>query len=270
MVDAIAVQPDARPSFDPENRMPEPRDILRICSSLVTLVQRPSVGYVDGVADVDNDDENGGERIVTELRLAHFSVKEYLISDRIAPSFSSSPADRVARASIAKLCLAYLLDLDHGLPPDELRARFKFSQYCARYWTIHAKAADGVDEGLQTKILEFLNERERAYLTCYDLYDPDLSWLDSDRRVATDRPPPLYYASLMGLSKSVGALLDRGADVNAQGGWYDNALQAASYGCHDKIVQMLQARTELLCRSSKVRIVMNNSEKGARDLLSRM
>ena len=34
-------------------------------------------------------------------------------------------------------------------------------------------------------------------------------------------------------------LLDKGADVNAQGGLYGNALQAASEGGHDLMVQML-------------------------------
>ena len=34
-------------------------------------------------------------------------------------------------------------------------------------------------------------------------------------------------------------LLDKGADVNAVGGEYGNALQAASYGGHDKVMQML-------------------------------
>ena len=34
-------------------------------------------------------------------------------------------------------------------------------------------------------------------------------------------------------------LLEKGADVNAQGGDYGNALQAASAGGYDKVVQML-------------------------------
>jgi ankyrin repeat protein len=34
-------------------------------------------------------------------------------------------------------------------------------------------------------------------------------------------------------------LVDAGADVNAQGGYYGNALQAASDGSHEKIVQTL-------------------------------
>ncbi len=34
-------------------------------------------------------------------------------------------------------------------------------------------------------------------------------------------------------------LMNAGANVNAQGGDYGNALQAASLGGHDKVVQML-------------------------------
>jgi ankyrin repeat protein len=34
-------------------------------------------------------------------------------------------------------------------------------------------------------------------------------------------------------------LLDQGADVNAQGGYFSNALQAASREGHEQIVQML-------------------------------
>ena len=37
-------------------------------------------------------------------------------------------------------------------------------------------------------------------------------------------------------------LLDRGADVNAQGGEYGNALQAALERGHDRVVQMLLDR----------------------------
>jgi ankyrin repeat protein len=34
-------------------------------------------------------------------------------------------------------------------------------------------------------------------------------------------------------------LLDQGADINAQGGEYGSALQAASFSNHKKVVQML-------------------------------
>ena len=34
-------------------------------------------------------------------------------------------------------------------------------------------------------------------------------------------------------------LLEKGADVNAQGGYYDTALQAASFQGREKVVEML-------------------------------
>jgi ankyrin repeat protein len=38
-------------------------------------------------------------------------------------------------------------------------------------------------------------------------------------------------------------LLGKGADVNAQGGEYGNALQAASYGGHEKVVEQLLGKS---------------------------
>ncbi|KAJ7710106.1 ankyrin repeat-containing domain protein [Mycena olivaceomarginata] len=49
----------------------------------------------------------------------------------------------------------------------------------------------------------------------------------------------LQAAASRGQDKIVQVLLDKGADVNAQGGFYENALRAAASGGHDKIVQVL-------------------------------
>jgi hypothetical protein len=48
--------------------------------------------------------------------------------------------------------------------------------------------------------------------------------------------------SLLGHEKVVSMLIERGADGNAQGGFYGNALQAASDGGHEKVVEMLIAK----------------------------
>jgi ankyrin repeat protein len=49
----------------------------------------------------------------------------------------------------------------------------------------------------------------------------------------------LSWAAELGYTKFVEVLISKGADVNAQGGHYGNALQAASAGSHEKMVQLL-------------------------------
>ena len=122
---------------------------------------------------------------------------------------------------------------------------------------------------------------KKAFATWIRLHDMDLPWVSNayyDRTIS-HVASPLYYAALLGLEtimnsifaidtwdadlsgtvnaqggyygnalhaasfggheKAVQILLDQGADVNAQGGYYGNALQAASFGGHEKVVQML-------------------------------
>ncbi|KAK5943798.1 hypothetical protein PMZ80_003079 [Knufia obscura] len=72
-----------------------------------------------------------------------------------------------------------------------------------------------------------------------------LKWmLQSNKNYDVDRSDDagrtaLVWACEFGYEKVVQILLDQGADVNAQGGKYGNALQAASQRGHEKVVQML-------------------------------
>ncbi|KAF2721065.1 purine and uridine phosphorylase, partial [Polychaeton citri CBS 116435] len=66
-IDAIVVFPDRTPAFDERHRMPQPREITRFCSSLVSIVNHEI-----------EPSKNSGDY----LQLAHFSVKEYLVSKR--------------------------------------------------------------------------------------------------------------------------------------------------------------------------------------------
>ena len=131
VAEVIAVNTKGKPRFDPKNRLWEPQLILMICSSLVTTV----------VSTID--DGYGKTREIEEVRLAHFSVKEYLVSDRIR----TGPASRYniakcAHDHIAQTCLTYLLYFRGPslLTLDNID-EFPLVRYAAKYWTQHARMA---------------------------------------------------------------------------------------------------------------------------------
>jgi hypothetical protein len=111
LVDIIAVNIEGDPRFDVENRLKNPREILIICSSLVTLSAKTTEG-------------SHNKTIETVVTLAHFSVKEYLVSERIrkGPASKYSIEEIPANISISEICLAYLLQFDKpsSLDPDTI------------------------------------------------------------------------------------------------------------------------------------------------------
>src|ERR1700735_3019374 len=75
------------------------------------------------------------------IKLAHFSIKEYLMSDdllRGAASFFHFTAE-LSHSLIAQTCLAYLLQFDTFKSLDqEVIKSSPLAEYAARYWIIHA------------------------------------------------------------------------------------------------------------------------------------
>jgi hypothetical protein len=55
----------------------------------------------------------------------------------------------------------------------------------------------------------------------------------------------LQAASFKGNEKLVKLLLDKGADVNAEGGYFGTALQAASCRSHENLVELLLGKGAL-------------------------
>jgi hypothetical protein len=221
-VDVIVVDPDRDPPFDPKLRLPIPREILKICSSLVSLVTRQV-------------NRNGRETLM-ELQLAHFSVKEYLTSGRVEATFKESISEISARRSISRVCLAYLSHLDEKCPLQEIKVAFPLAEYSARCWMDHARPVE-TEEDVQESILKFFLQQRQAYTVWACLFDSDSQW--EEPQLLRNMGTPLYYASLAGLGHTVKLLLENGADVNARGGLYGTALQAASHEGHDQVVQRL-------------------------------
>ncbi|KAI1754784.1 hypothetical protein F4782DRAFT_462126 [Xylaria castorea] len=212
-VDCIAV--DTRTQrFDPEDRIPVPKEISRYCSSLVVIVNTAC----------DNK-----ERTATAIQLAHCSVKDYFVSNRLPPNIAEYLVVEAASESITNVCLTYLLRIPQNNPDRQL---YPLARYAAQYWVSHAVAANN-SRSLVTPIVDCF-DCQTLFEDCYRLY-PMESWI-TDKREAPHCP---YYAALVGLNQVIQTILDNGANVDAKGGRYGNALQAASFNGHEDIVQML-------------------------------
>ncbi|KAK0712676.1 Pfs, NACHT and ankyrin domain protein [Lasiosphaeria miniovina] len=212
-VDAMAVDLENDHQFDAKDRLPCPMEITRFGSSLVSLFERESN---------------------IELELAHFSVKEYLTTKALPEPFQYEMSEGIARRRITKICLAHLSCLNNRQSVAEITTLFPQARYSAKYWMDHAKQAKTWND-VRKSIMDFF-KNDTAYTTWGYLFNPDKDW---DKHPIPNTIRPLYLASLKGLNTAVQMLLKKGADVNAQGGKYGNALHAASAGGYDKIAWIL-------------------------------
>jgi ankyrin repeat protein len=231
VAEVVAIDLERNPSFDSDEVFEDPSDVLSICKSLVsiaTIEQPPTASSKDASVVVN---------------LAHHSVREYLISER-------SLQGRAARYSIhgldcnefiAESCISYLLQFQEpGSLSDKTLQVSKLALYAAKFWITHAQEASHEAEGLNRLILELFSARNSVYLNWMRIYDPDHPSREPNfDRMLAEVPVPLYYASLTGLTEVVCRLIEFGADVNAQGGYYGNPIRAASAGGHTKIVELL-------------------------------
>jgi ankyrin repeat protein len=220
MVEVLAVSFEDGPRFDVDQRYPEPQDILTRCSSLVSISCRSPRWPGDEPRD--------------ELTLAHFSVKEYLISDRVRNGAACGyrVTENCANLSIAQTCLAYLLQFNTRYRWHQFRS-FPLSKYAAHRWIEHARSqGDSESTDLRPLIMELLQPTKDHYLNWVLLYNRGNDFDD-------EVPAPLYYCSATAMMETTKLLLQKGADVNARGGTYGNALQAASSNGHEAIVHLL-------------------------------
>ncbi|KAF8499924.1 hypothetical protein JB92DRAFT_2677543, partial [Gautieria morchelliformis] len=234
-LDVLATEPDAEDGslFDRSRRLWDPRDILTICSSLVAITDPDAKLHEEDsiehhAADVD---EPG------EVRLAHFSVREYLISEHLRNDVTLSRFhfnQKVAEIFIAQTCLAYLLQFDQpGSVDSSTGTSYPLCHYAAEHWMDHARAdAAGSSDTLHRLTMNLLEPSDPAYTNWLWLCRQNLSW-------ESYYVSPLYYTSLAGLERATQSLLMNGSDVNGRGGNKGSALQAAALKGHATVVGLL-------------------------------
>ncbi|KAI9451144.1 hypothetical protein BJY52DRAFT_129302 [Lactarius psammicola] len=228
--------------------------VLSTCSSLITIVTA------------------GDSQVV---QFSHFSVKEFLMSDRLATSTKDISRYHIvledANTLIARACLSVLL----RDPVDENSvAPAPLARYSAEYWVAHAQV-----ENVALRIrdgMEYLFDPDKPYFSAWveshnlDTFDPAEP---PDNMLP--RAAPLYYAAFCGFHEIVEQLalkypqyanaisgnagtalhaasyagqvqvvrsllkLKCGVDVNARGFWNQSPLQFASFDGHLDVVQCL-------------------------------
>jgi ankyrin repeat protein len=207
---AIQFDPDAEPAviegFRPEN--PE-EAVLSACSTLIAVINK------------------GGSKTV---QFSHFSVKEFLTSDRLWTSKVETirrhyiPLD-AAHMILAQACLTELVQLDENMDNERL-APFPLTRYAARHWINHAKFED-VASGVQDMMERLFDPRKSCLAAWIRIHD-------MDRRRLLHLPRPkgtaLYYAILCGFNGLANFLIvAHTEDVNAKCGNQGSPLYAALY-----------------------------------------
>jgi ankyrin repeat protein len=175
------------------------------------------------------------------IALAHYSVQEYLVSDRIkqGPAKQYNMHEAKCHGVMMDGCLKYLLQLQRPLSEEVIQAS-ALARYAAEFWSSHLRQAGEDIERLSQPAIGLLSTENPAYLTWIQLYNPDSPWMQPDLSKDLESiTAPLYYAALLGLHTITRLLLDQGAEVNTRGGCYGNALHAASFQGYEQVVRML-------------------------------
>jgi ankyrin repeat protein len=230
--DILAVDMDAEdgPKFDPELRIADPLDVVMISSTLVAKSKRTITG------------EDSLEKEVEEIRLAHQTVKDFLLTSFIPPSTPSQSlfaSLEEVYSFAAMICLVYLNTLCDPLTQD-IVDEFPLCRLAAQFWMQYYKEADNHSAViLKSMALNLLADGSSAqYRNWCMLFNPERPWAAIDLQ-RVDYASSLYYASLAGLDDLVEELLKTGHGVQQLGGLHKTPLAAACYAGHFDIARIL-------------------------------
>lgn len=187
------------------------------------------------------------------VQFIHDTVRQFLISDtKIATSTQKMwPAVidfrlDTCHAVVAEGCLDYLLHMSKKAPIDVgLVQQFPLAKYAAQYWPHHVRAATCTQGSrlvdLATQLLMKDYPGLLTWVQIYNIDEGEEPEQDSYNLNLTkmDLAPPIYYAALIGAPELVRAIVSLKVNVNAQGGFYETALFAASSKGFEQVVKIL-------------------------------
>ena len=193
--------------------------VLSTCSSLITIVK------------------DGGSEVV---QFSHFSVKEFLISDRLARASGDVSRYHIllepAHTILAQACLGVLLRFDDDIDQDSARD-IPLAEYAAQHWVEHAQF-ENVSSHIWQAMEYVFDAKKPHWAAWFRVHSIDVSWKWFSYHGA--RGSPLYYAALCGFYDLSEHLIGRHPkDINAAGGRLVTPLVAALYRKHFRVAELL-------------------------------
>jgi ankyrin repeat protein len=195
---------------------------LSTCSSLLSVI------------DVDDS---------SVIQFSHFSVKEYLTSERLAEELDSVSRFHVsmtpAHMIIAQACLGALLHIDENVTEDDLKD-FPLAEYAAEHWVGHARF-EGVSHNIQDGMKRLFDPNKRHFVAWVWIFDPEVRQYKRPERMSPARATPLHYAAFCGIHEILEFLIvERLQDVNAYGfSVEETPLAVVSREGHSNVARVL-------------------------------
>ena len=209
--------------------------LLSSCSSLIAIVE-------------SEESRIAGSRGSRIVQFSHFSVKEFLTSDRLATLSGDISRYHIvlepAHTILATVCMSVLLRSDDRVEESGVSNSSPLARYAAEHWVTHVQNGE-VSSSLR-KAMEHLFDVDKPYFAAWlQLHDIDTPTrprstfhVFQPRRKSS--ATPLYYAALCGFQDLVENLIVNDAkQVNATGGYYVAPLVAALAAGHFQTVNLL-------------------------------
>ena len=172
------------------------------------------------------------------VQFSHYSVKEFLTSDRLAVAeidtlryhhIRLEPAHTI----IAQACIGVLLRLEY--PIDRVKM-FPLADYAAKHFADHAELGNAISQ-ISDGIDRLLDEDKPHFSAWMSLISSSW-WVEKDS--GRLKASPLYHVADLGFSALVQHLISkRPQDVTVQGGIRGTPLHAALHRRRVKVCQLL-------------------------------
>ncbi|KAJ7604364.1 ankyrin repeat-containing domain protein [Mycena polygramma] len=198
-----------------------------VCDLLEGLVT------VGPVTSIYHDSGEISGQVVT---FAHSSVNDYIMSQKFLGEYKHDLGEAPSHTFLAQSCVAYLLHFENNPLNSNTLPQYPLARYAAHFWSHHLLRCHD-QSVLRGSTMHLLEEGSQQYVAMNCMYD--IGWPMMPPRWSWHAPSPLYLCSTIRYVEGVEFLLNRGADVNAAGGDYGSALQAAALRGHLAVVHIL-------------------------------